>query len=343
VARHLGLDPRHYPVAEDGAASLQSVMGHFDEPFADSSALPTMLICRAARRDLTVALSGDGGDELFGGYENHLRAWRFRSMDSVPPPVRRSIGRVLAAVSPADSRLRRFAKRLPHRLGMFGLGAKLYPFEDWIGTCVREPYRLNDSLACELIRLNHRSLAEEDTAEHPQQVDLRLYLLDDVLVKVDRMSMWHSLEVRSPFLDYRVVELALRLPLGLHVAGGRSKHLTRLLAGRVLPRPVADAPKRGFAIPLRDWLLRGPMTETFRRMTRELEEEGWVLLPNAADRVWRAAESNPALTAALFRLLALSMWLRATSQGIPQQDGRGRTHSEWYASHGTPVSGHRHV
>jgi asparagine synthase (glutamine-hydrolysing) len=306
TARHLGLEPRHYEVREGRMDLLETLMPHFDEPFADSSALPMMLVCQAARRDVTVVLSGDGGDELFAGYENHRRAWRMRHLDKVPLWLRRVASHTLLELAPPDSKLRRLAKRLPYPAGTLGAGALVYPFEDWIMKYVSEPYRLSDERAAEL--LVRRPADPVNAVQQAQLTDLRLYLLDDVLVKVDRMSMFQSIEVRSPFLDYRVVELALRIPARVRMAGGRSKHLLRTLAMRHLPCAAVEAPKRGFAIPLRQWMLRAPKAAYCRELIRSLSVTDGFLTPDASDRLWRRVETNAAMTGALFRLLALAMW-----------------------------------
>ena len=238
----------------EGLEALPSIMGHFDEPFSDTSALPTSLVCAEARKDFTVVLSGDAGDEVFGGYENHVRAWRWRAVDWVPLRWRREIGSVLASLSPLDSVSRRFFKRLRRPVGRFGLGGKLYPYQDWLDNCLKPELNLDADRVALLYDSHLPKWDSASSVDQAQRTDLRSYLLEDILIKVDRMSMMHSLEVRSPFLDYRMVELGLTVPSSLRTKNGCNKYLLRRLATRHLPDAVCRAPKKGFGIPVRSWL-----------------------------------------------------------------------------------------
>jgi asparagine synthase (glutamine-hydrolysing) len=311
VADALGLEAHHKLVGGDGVQLLEGALTHFDEPFADSSALPMMLVCREAKDHVTVVLSGDGGDELFAGYENHSRAHRLRYIERIPGWLRRVSSRIGVPWTMADSRCRRFFKKLSYPAGTFGVGGKIYPFEDWITEALRPPFRMCDADIATLLSRFVPKPVNSDPLDHAQRTDLRNYLMDDVLVKVDRMSMREAVEVRSPFLDYRVVELALSIPSALRTSRRETKPLTRLIASRYLPHAVVHAPKRGFAIPLRQWLLSSEHTTYFRDLVRDLERPGDVLMPGAATRMWRLAERNAALTTALFRLVAFAMWRRA--------------------------------
>lgn len=314
TANHLQIHALHEDLQADGVQLLPAIMGHFDEPFADSSALPTSLVCQTARRHLTVALSGDGGDELFAGYENHLRARYWGFLDNVPISLRRRLSGSVTRFTRNDSRARRFLRRLQYDVGTFGMGGKLYPFEDWVEACVRPEFQLTVPEMQRLCEDRLEKWVGADPLDQAQRTDLQLYLADDILVKVDRMSMRHSLEVRSPFLDHRMVELALQIPSALRITHGNNKHLLRRLAERHLPTMVIHAPKRGFGIPLREWLFRS-------RYSSELKQtlcDGFGSAPepffsDGPARLWHMAERNPALQSAVFRVLAYRWWQNALS------------------------------
>lgn len=310
-ARHLGVRLVTLDVdLRDGPARMPETMGLFDEPFADASALPTRMICAKAREHLTVVLSGDAGDEVFAGYGNHVRAWRWRHVDRVP--FRRGIARAAAALLAPDSRARRFARRAAEPVGRFGLGAMLYPFEDWQRTLLLPEYQVSGE---EIVRRYDAVLPAWSGAsaiDQAQRVDLRSYMLEDILVKVDRMSMRHSLEVRSPFLDYRLVELGLRVPSRLRAPDGRNKHLLRRLAERHLPREVCAAPKRGFGIPFRSWLADPALGPVMRgRLLEAVPGLPEPFVPGGAARLWADAQRDPARTSALTSALGWRWWSAA--------------------------------
>jgi asparagine synthase (glutamine-hydrolysing) len=308
AARHLGLKASRLVVRADAASLLPSVMGYFDEPFDDSSALPTYLVSQAARQQVTVALSGDGGDELFAGYRNHVMAWKLRGLECLSMCTREMVAHVLQHMASDDSRIGNMIRRFGLPLGSWGFGSGICPFGDWIDECVRPAYRLSDTQAISELDSHLEKWRSATPIDQAQRNDVRLYMLDDILVKVDRMSMRHALEVRSPFLDYRVVELALQIPPGLRVRHGRNKYLLRRLAQQLLPKSVADAPKRGFAIPLRRWLFEGPKAEWFRSQVCTTTREDDPLTVEGGRRLWSMARRNENLTTPVFRVLAYRWW-----------------------------------
>jgi len=310
TARHLGLSPllRNLDLRE-GMEMLPQIMAHFDEPFSDTSALPTSLVCREARKEFTVVLSGDGGDEVFGGYRNHVLAWRWRGMDRVPLSWRRTTGFLLATLSPHDSLPKRFFRRLGQPVGRCGLGSHLYPFQDWLNGCVKPELILHPERAIKLHNEHLPEWAGASSIDLAQRTDIRSYLLEDILTKVDRMSMMHSLEVRSPFLDYRLVELGLKVPSRLRVKNGRNKYLLRKLAARHLPEKVCRGPKRGFVIPFRSWLNHDSNTRALA--TQLAQNHNGCLDPfikGGADRFWRLAIGNISLLTPLAMLLSYRWW-----------------------------------
>ena len=317
TARRLGVRLQTLDVdLARGMRELPAVMAHFDEPFSDTSALPTALICAEARKHLVVVLTGDAGDEVFGGYRNHVRAWRWRSLDRVPLSIRRAAGTLVGSLSAPDSVVRRFARRLGQPVGRFGMGGTLYPFEDWQERALVPAMRIDGE---ELVRRYAARLPAwhgANPVDQSQRTDLRTYMLDDILVKVDRMSMRHSLELRSPFLDYRMVELGLRVPSRLRVKDGVNKYLLRRLAARHLPPEVCAAPKRGFAIPIQSWL-RDPKVATDMRALLCAGTPGFPdpFLPGGAEWLWQAAQANPALQRAIVIGLCYRWWCEARKAG----------------------------
>jgi asparagine synthase (glutamine-hydrolysing) len=258
----LTLDPRVDEV-------LDSVVDAFDEPFADASAIPTYFVCQAARRYVTVCLSGDGGDEVFGGYD-----FRYQ-----PHAIEDEIRRLLPAESarafvgwlgrkwPRSTRLPRLL-RWGTILDNIGAGAEVAYFADLCFLKPRDASRLLGQTADEDFRASrvfsdvtapYRKCSSPSVLQRAQYADLKVYLPNDVLVKVDRMSMAHSLEVRSPLLDRRLIEFAFRIPTSRKLPRLRAKHLLRSLAKRRLPPENLNLPKHGFTAPAGRWI-----TETFR-------------------------------------------------------------------------------
>jgi asparagine synthase (glutamine-hydrolysing) len=278
VARHLGTDHTElYVTPAEGQAVIPRLPALYDEPFADSSQIPTLLVSALARRQVTVSLSGDGGDELFGGYNRYL--WCARVWDRIggaPVWLRGLAARGLTAVSPQrwDAVFRALGPMLPRAFNQPTPGYKLHKLADAL--CIRDLPALYLSLVSywkDPPALLRPAVDEPDIfaprrfrsrlTDFTQQMmglDLMTYLPDDILVKVDRASMAHSLEARVPFLDHRVVEFAWRLPLSMKIRDGQSKRVLRRVLDRYVPRPLIERPKMGFCVPVDSWL-RGPLRD----------------------------------------------------------------------------------
>ncbi len=266
AAAQLGTDHVNQSVGpdEDILAALPRV---YDEPFADSSALPTFALSRLAKRRVTVALSGDGGDELFAGYRRYkfyVREERLRR--AVPPAARRvlfgSAARVYPKLDWAPRPLRAkstFSALAADTVEAYAESLSIIPESRRHALYSPElRHTLQGYRAAELIRAHAARAPATDPLSLAQYLDLKTYLAGDILVKVDRAGMANSLEVRMPFLDHTLVEWVSRLSPRLKLRGGRSKHiLKRSLEGRV-PREILDRGKMGFSVPLAAWL-RGPL------------------------------------------------------------------------------------
>jgi asparagine synthase (glutamine-hydrolysing) len=271
VARHLGTDHTELTVtAKDALNVIPQLPNMYDEPFADSSQIPTYLVSAMTRRHVTVALSGDGGDELFAGYNRYQLTTRlWRSFALLPGPMRRALAGMLTAVS-AD-RWTQMLSIAPAGMRPPQIGDKLHKFAavlcaegdtDLYRRLVThwDPWRVVPG-AAEAKGVLWDSKIERDfpdLLERMQFLDLVTYLPDDILTKVDRASMAVALEARVPLIDHRVVEFAWRLPRAVKIRGGVSKWLLRQVLYRHVPKALVERPKMGFGIPLGDWL-RGPL------------------------------------------------------------------------------------
>jgi asparagine synthase (glutamine-hydrolysing) len=274
TAAGLGTDHHAEQVTPRALDVLPRIAWHFDEPLADSSAIPTWYVCEMARRQVTVALSGDGGDEAFGGYTfrylPHAHEARIRA--AVPLPIRTVAFGLAARIWPASRKLPR-PLRLKTILGNLAVSDAEAFYRDlaWLRDETRRsvyaPHfmdRLRGYTAREAVIPLYKSSDAPDAVGRAQHTDVQLYMTDDVLAKVDRISMAHSLEVRCPLLDPAILQFGASLPAEVRMRGGKGKLPMRRLAERRLPREVVDMPKRGFAIPAARWLreeLR-PMVET---------------------------------------------------------------------------------
>lgn len=273
IARHLGTEHTELTVTSREALDVvPKLAGMFDEPFADSSQIPTYLVSAMTRRHVTVALSGDGGDELFAGYNRYQlasRSWRMLSL--MPEVVRNSVAAALT--SQPTERWDKLSSFLPRSLSPPQIGDKVHK----VASVLRiddpdalyrrlvshwEPSNLLAGVAETRGALWDASVRKDfpEFLDRMQFLDLVTYLPDDILTKVDRCSMAVALEARVPLLDHRVVELAWRLPHSAKIRGGVTKWLLREVLYRHVPKALVERPKMGFGVPLAEWL-RGPLRD----------------------------------------------------------------------------------
>src|SRR5215213_6455137 len=310
VARRYGTDHHELVVRPDAAELLPRIAAAYDEPSGDSSALPVYLVCGLAAGHVKVVLSGEGGDELFGGYQTYVA-------DRVAPVA----GPLARAARPLVERLPSASGRVPldYKLKRFARAAHLpalerhHGFKEIFTPDLRRELRGGrpgiDPL--DLYRTRYAETAGASPLARLQDVDLGLYLADDLLVKTDRMSMAHSLEARVPFLDPAVAELALALPSRHKVLGPSTKRLLRRAVAPLVPREIAAGPKRGFSIPAAAWL-RGPLLPFARELLSAdaLRAHG-VFEPAAVGRVLeRHASGAEDLSRQLWGLMAFTLWQR---------------------------------
>ena len=264
VAEHFNCDHREFIVQPNVVDVLEKIAWYFDEPFADSSAVPTWYVCQMAKQNVTVVLSGDGGDESFGGYTfrylPHMLESKIRSF--IPFSFRKTVFGGFGTIYPESSRLPKILrlKTIFNNLALDDCEAFI---RDLVWLLPEERNKLYsadflDSLhgftPFETVMPFYNNNDAASAMAKAQYADVHFYMTDDVLVKVDRMSMAHSLEVRSPLLDYRILEFAAGLPTKLKINWKQGKLVLRRLAEKRLPSQVNEQPKRGFSIPAVDWL-----------------------------------------------------------------------------------------
>ncbi len=328
VAKHLCTEHHEMRVTSRMALDvIPDLPQMYDEPFADSSQIPTHLVCQAARQHVTVALSGDAGDELFGGYNRYFwgpRIWRHVAW--LPFPLRRLLGNAILAMPSAGwnamsrtsgiPQLGQKAEKLARRMTAVRTLDDLY----WsLATEWNDPGALVQATpACDTDMLQKnpmRSRIENalpsglNSVEHMMFCDTLSYLPDDILCKVDRAAMACSLETRVPFLDHRVAELAWQLPMHLKVQGNTGKWVLRQVLYKHVPRELIDRPKAGFAIPVGQWL-RGPLRDWAETLLDEsrLMREGY-LHPAPIRHAWQQHLAGHDNTTKLWPVLMWQAWL----------------------------------
>jgi asparagine synthase (glutamine-hydrolysing) len=276
VAAHLGTEHTElYVTPKEAMAVIPKLPTLFDEPFADSSQIPTYLVSALARRYVTVSLSGDGGDELFGGYQRYTNARQFwNNVRWLPRIARKTLARFIRVCKPAtyDRLIGGLSPLFPRLARPSTVGERMYRLAEVL--TVRNPeelYRqlvsfwdsptevvLNAKEAPTILDQPSDWVRLADISQRMMFLDLVTYLPDDILVKVDRASMGVSLEARVPILDHRVVEFAARVPMPMKIRSGQRKWLLRQVLYRYVLRDLVERPKKGFSVPIEDWL-RGPL------------------------------------------------------------------------------------
>jgi len=326
VAQHLGTE--HHEVrlrADDALAVIPQIPDIYDEPFADSSQIPTHLVCKMARGHVKVALSGDGGDELFGGYNRYfwsrkvvkywchiplfLRVGGLRALRGVSARTFDGVGAALGVgsrVSHLGFKVHKLLQRLEDLRGSRDIHRLL--LTEW-------PQRSGIVLGANPLRTLVDDLEVEASAMELEQfmmlVDSLTYLPNDVLTKVDRAAMSVSLETRAPYLDHRVVETAWRLPLSMKLRDGRGKWALRQILYKHVPKELIDRPKSGFAVPLAAWL-RGPLRGWAESLldTHRLAQEGYLDVQQVRTAWQEHVNGTRDWTQRLWYVLTFESWLQ---------------------------------
>jgi asparagine synthase (glutamine-hydrolysing) len=306
VARHVGAEHHEIPAEVPGMGSLERMAWHFGEPFADPAAVPAFQLAEATRRDVTVALSGDGGDEAFGGYRRYWQIAATRPAGLVPAAARRLLaGRGAGRVARLTDRLamtpgRRYADL--HRFFTDSSRERLY------GSTLRPLLVPGEHIAhVERAWEQAGSLAWPDRA---MATDLETYLPDDLLAKADITSMAHGLEVRSPLLDQELVELAARLPSRLKVRGRNGKIVLKEAVSAWLPPEILDRPKQGFAVPIDAWLRDSLLPEVSEVLLDPAAQARGLFDPGQVERCLREQAGGAGNGLEIWAMLGVELWFK---------------------------------
>ena len=310
VARHLGTAHQSFRVEPQALSLLSDLVWHHDQPFADSSAIPTYLVSKLTRQQVTVALTGDGGDELFVGYERFRAAQLISRMRPLPKGAFKLAAAMLARLPEGTAyddrvkRTRRFmqAAALPVSDAYFDL---LRVFSaDLLAEIAPDAARQSPSLAPYL------PAQPPDATVALAAANMRSYLPDDLLIKADRCSMQASLEARAPFLDHELAEFAAGIPFNLKLKGGRSKHILKAAARGLLPDEIIERRKHGFGIPLGAWLRRDIGMARELLLSRASRQRGLLDMAVVQRLLDEHAGGQRDHNRALWALLSLEEWHR---------------------------------
>ncbi|MCE5234153.1 MAG: asparagine synthase (glutamine-hydrolyzing) [Mizugakiibacter sp.] len=308
IARHCGTEHHELKVAPDAVELAHDLAWYLDEPFADSSAIPTYLVAKMAAGSVKMVLTGDGGDELAAGYKRYAYHLALQSLGILRGPAAVALdlsGRVIAGIR--GQRFRRVAERLRQSFPESYLSSVAMIRPALAGELLCHPRRDADHY----VALASHFAGGGSELDRILSGDVASYLLDDILVKVDRMTMANSLEARAPLLDHHLFEFMARLPDAMKLRGLRGKRLLRQVARRWLPPAALDKPKQGFSIPLADWF-RGPLRGLVGDLieSRAFRERG-LLRPDAARRLLAQHAAGQADHAEpLWQVLMLELWAR---------------------------------
>ncbi|MBT6716891.1 MAG: asparagine synthase (glutamine-hydrolyzing) [Nitrospina sp.] len=336
VAKHLGTDHTElYVTPQEAMSVIPNLPSLYDEPFSDSSQIPTYLISKLARQHVTVSLSGDGGDELFGGYNRYFwgkRIWK--KINRCPGSLRHVLNWGIKALPPMtwDSIFQFLDPLFPESIKQRNPGDKLHKLAGILTS--KHPQEMYLRLASHwsspesvvpgseevpTLPTNPKSWANiQDFTSAMMYLDMVCYLPDDILVKVDRASMGISLETRVPFLDHRVVEFAWKVPMHMKIRDNQGKWLLRQVLYKYVPKELIERPKMGFAVPIDSWL-RGPLRDWAEDLLSpdKLKNEGF-FNPEPIRKIWQAHLSGRSnYQHHLWDVLMFQAWLK-DQKTIPQ-------------------------
>ena len=266
IAQHIGTDHTElYCTEEDFKRIVPKLPDFYDEPFGDSSGIPTYLVAQLARQQVTVSLSADGGDEIFGGYTKYEVTQKvFNKVNAYPKFMRQSIAALTGSIDP--SVLERYGKKLPILKNYTGIGNKFHKFKNALSSETITDFFNNSSVyfsKSELATIYPHYKNRFTTTVEPissksigflSLIDIQTYLEGDIMTKVDRATMQVALEGREPFLDHKVIEFGLNLPDAMKIQGNSTKHLLRKILYQYVPKALIERPKQGFSVPIEQWL-----------------------------------------------------------------------------------------
>lgn len=278
VSRKYQTDHYEEIVHPEALALLPRLVRSFGEPFADSSAIPTYYVSKIARKNVTVALSGDGGDEVFAGYTRYLRAHRYSALSRIPYPLR-ALGRVAGRHLPRQMKGYGFLQRQGFRdiLQVYSQFNSFFPHDEKVklyGPELKKALAREEKHLFEEVMDKHPNLSK-DLMTKLQCVDLHCYLPDDILTKVDRMSMLNSLEARVPLLDHELIEMALSCPVSIRFKSNELKYILKQILAKHMPRDFIVRRKQGFSLPVDTWF-RGDWRNALQGLCEDAGEDPYI-------------------------------------------------------------------
>jgi asparagine synthase (glutamine-hydrolysing) len=320
AARYFGADHHEFVVTPDVCRLVEEIVWHHDEPFADVSSVPTYVVSKMAREHVTVALSGDGGDEVFGGYERYVVDRRRRRYERIPVFMRRALLRTSQAL-PQGAYGKRFLRNIALAPAARYVDSVSYFDRDSQLNLFSEDARraLAGYDPAQRFERTFAAPAARSRLERLLYLDSKTYLPGDILVKVDRMSMANSLETRAPLLDHRLIEFAQTIPASLKLRGLETKYILKRAAQGLIPEEIINRPKHGFDVPIRRWFnreLREMLDDTLNdRLARERGEFNHCAVLAILDEHRRGVRDH---SRQLWSLLTLELWRRAFIDREPE-------------------------
>ena len=320
AARHFGADHHEFVVTPDICRLVDEIVWHHDEPFADVSSVPTYVVSKMAREYVTVALSGDGGDEVFGGYERYVVDQRRRRYERIPALLRRALLRA-SHFMPRGAYGKGFLRSIALEPATRYVDSVTYFDRDaQLGLFSEDARRaLAGYDPAERFERIFAAPASRSRLDHLLYLDSKTYLPGDILVKVDRMSMANSLETRAPLLDHRLIEFAQTIPAAYKLRGTETKHILKRAASGLVPDEIIHRPKQGFDVPIRRWFnneLREMLDDVLNdRRTRERGDFDHRAVLSILDEHRRGARDH---ARHLWSLLVLELWRRAFIDRRPE-------------------------
>ena len=327
VATRYGTEHHEFVVRPDALSMLDRLVWHYNEPFADSSAIPTFVLSELSRRHVTVALNGDGGDESFAGYERYQANLLAQRYDRLPAPIRASL-QGLSALVPTPRGRGGVVARGKRFMNALGEGPErryvrwMAHFDDGLKRelCTPEFLDRAGEDASQVLLRSYAATDARDLLDATLSVDVDNYLPDDLLVKVDIATMAHGLEGRSPFLDHRLMEFAAGLPSNLKLRGVTKKYILKRAVAPYLPSEILDRPKMGFGVPLEAWF-RGELKDLAFDvlLSRRLRERGYFREAVIRRLLEQHVNGQRGWHYQLWNLLMLELWHRAFVDARPDR------------------------
>jgi asparagine synthase (glutamine-hydrolysing) len=318
TANRFQTDHHEFVVTPDICSLIGEIVWHHDEPFADVSSIPTYVVSKMAREYVTVVLSGDGGDEVFGGYERYAIEKQRERYEQIPGFIRRQVLRRLSRALPQGAYGKRFLGNISLDAGPRYVDSGCYFNEELKKSLLSVDARralngYNSTLAFERIYDVPTSRAHLD---HLMYLDSKLYLPGDILVKVDRMSMANSLETRAPLLDHKLIEFVQTIPASLKLNGLETKYILKRAVTGLIPDEIIHRPKKGFDVPIKEWFnkeLREILDDTLN--DRRTRERGYFNQPAVLEILDEHRRGRRDNARRLWEFLMLELWHRAFIDG----------------------------